>query len=105
MRRRESKVIDCVMRDGERMRIDFADLKMLPRLNCHRAVTQSIGSSPALIVGDLQTFTDIGIASFRRDEDRTIEIFHEDPQAAAVITMLVRDHNPIEGVWIFAEQS
>ena len=105
MRRSKTEIVDGVMRDRERMKLDFADLKVAAGINFDDAIPQRMSALSRFVIRDPEAsgLADISIARLRRNKNRAIKIFYQHPQAAAVIAMLVRHQNSIQRIRVLAE--
>src|SRR5215472_17574 len=68
----ETEVIDRIMRNGERMKIDFADAKVVTRLDLFDAIAQRRIAPSRLVRTDAEALADIRRPRFGRDEYRAI---------------------------------
>src|SRR6185369_11583799 len=69
----EAEVVDGIVWNRERMKINLADAKIFARLNLLDAIAQSFRAAAWFVVGDVHLFTDVGIKCLRGDINRTID--------------------------------
>src|SRR5438876_12196576 len=62
VRRGEAKVIDGVVRHGERMEIDLADAKVFARIDLDHSIAQGIGATARLSIIRVSPFANISVA-------------------------------------------
>src|SRR6185369_6676198 len=69
----ETEVVDCVVRNCERMKIDLADAEVFARLDLLDSIAQCFGATTRLFSVDVETFADVSVECFPGDVNRTID--------------------------------
>src|SRR6185369_17428487 len=102
MRRREAEIIDGVMWDGEGMKVDFANAKILARFDLLDAILESFSAFSRFFVVDVGALAYVGITGLGGDVDGTIHGAQQHAQTAGVVAMLMCDENCIEFLHVLA---
>src|SRR5215208_3381546 len=63
----ETKIINSVVRNSERMKIDLADAKVFARLDLLDAIAQRFGAPPRFIARDVEPLAYVSVESFSGD--------------------------------------
>src|SRR6266545_110932 len=93
---RETKVIDCVMRHRERMKIDLSNSKVKAGIDLDHSLAQGICAATRLVTRNISSLQDVRVARFRGHVNRAVEIFHQHAQSTSMIAVLMRDQNSVE---------
>jgi hypothetical protein len=104
MRRREAKIVYGIVRDGEGMKVDLADLKIPARFYLLDAVPQGSRAFARFFIVHIGALADVGVASFRGNVDGTIDCPKQHAQAAGMVAMFMGDEDGVESLHVFAHE-
>src|ERR1044071_6111766 len=91
MRRGKAEVVHRIVRNCERMKVDFTDPKVLARIDLNCAMAQNVSPPAGLIVSEVPALTDVGLTCLAGHINRAVQIFHQYAHPAGMIAMLMRD--------------
>jgi hypothetical protein len=102
--RREAKIVDRIVRNGERMKVDLADAKVAARFYLFDAVAERASPFPGLFIVYVEALADVSIAGFGGDVDRAIDCPQQHTQAARMVAVFMGDENGVESLHVFANK-
>src|SRR6267142_2148350 len=104
MRRGETEIVDCVVWNRERMKVDLADAKVAARLNLFDAILEGFGAFARLFVVHIRALAYVSLTSLRGNVDGAGDRSQQDAQAAGVVAMFMRDEDCVEFLHVFADE-
>ena len=99
----ETKIVDGIVRDRERMKVDLADPKVFARFDLLHSIAQRFSASAWFFIVDVEPFAYVGVQCFRGNVNGTIDGAEQHAQAACMIAVFVSDEHAVETLRVFAD--